>query len=413
MRWLVSAAILVWGWFVVGQEIEPPRPGGDLILPGGKSTKRIKPFVRKKLVRIVTIDLEVRPDVFMHIEGTSRYPEGTRISVSLRYKGQQVAGGIARVRGGKWSIDFYRQDFGDRRFWSGNYEIEASVKVRMQPFLVRKEMERKSVAEDDRDIRYKYVGSKVLEERETELAKAHYLAIWKPAKELFEELVLNCRKAMWKFENRYMGKELEELLESPSAKERAKARKKYRWYWKWDRKKHKWVFDRKKWREHHRHPDYGEMFEFYTGERFDWNRWYNWLCDWTKQVKRLLARHTTWGKGYVTHKYPEAYEAMQSALTGMISYSHAEAQRIFNAHSRYQKGMKFSLGRERARIMLHGGLMPPPASKAQVAKYLAIVDNKLDLRGVKKAIIEQAKALQEQYRRQREQEKKQQKKQNK
>jgi len=416
MRWALLLGFLLASGVLIAQEAGQPGSDDDLVVPppgpGGKQQpKRIKPFVRKKLVTILQVDLKPKVGVFIHIEGTSRYPDGTRIAVSLRYKGQQVTGGIAKVVGGKWSIDFYEQDFGDRRFWSGNYEVEASVKVRMQPFLVRDAMKKKGVAEDDRDVRYKYIGSKPVEERETEMAKAHYLAIWKPAKELLEELVTNCRKAMWKFENRYMGKELQELLESPDKRERAKAKKRYRWYWKWDRKKHKWVFDSKKWREHHRHPDYGDMFEFYTGERFDWDRWFGWLCDWTKQVKRLLARHRSWGKGYVVHKYPEAYEAMQNVLTGMLAYSHAEVQRIFNTHSRYQKNLKFPTARERARIMLPGGVEPPPSSKGQIKKYLAIVDNTLDLRGLKKSIIEQAKALEEKYRQERKKEEQQRQKQ--
>lgn len=418
IRWIVLGTLFCLS-SAVAQEVLPPKGSNsddDFIIPGKPGSKPVRlkrPVVRKKLVTIVTIEVQPRPDIFLHIEGVSQYPDGTRISVSLRYKGQQVAGGIARVASGKWSMDFYKQDFGDRRFWSGNYEIEASVKVRMQPFLVRDKMKRNRVAEDDRDIRYKFIGSTVMRERETEMAKAHYLSIWKSANDLFNELVLNCRKAMWKFENRYMGEELKQLLESPNQKDRIKARKKYRWYWKWDRKRHEWVFNSKKWREHHRHPDYGDMFEFYTGERFDWDRWYNWLYDWTKQVKKLLSRHMSWGKEYVVRKYPEAYEAMQSALTGMIAYSHTEAQRIFNAHSRYQKNLRFSAGKERARILLPGGLEPPPATKGLIKKYLMIVDNKLDLRGVKKAIIEQARALEEQFRKQREQQEKQKKQEDK
>jgi len=409
MRWVSLVFLLALG-ALIAQESGEPIPGSDddRVLPSGSGDRRqpgrVKPFVRKKLVTILQVDLKPRVGVFIHIEGTSRYPDGTRITVSLRYKGQQVTGGIAKVVGGRWFINFHEQDFGNRRFWSGNYEVEASVKVRMQPFLVRDAMKKEGVAEDDRDVRYKYIGSRPVEERETTMAKTHYLAIWKPAKELLEELVTNCRKAMWKFENRYMGKELQELLESPIAKERAKAKKRYRWYWKWNRKKHRWVFDREKWRKHRRHPDYGDMFEFYTGERFDWNRWFDWLCDWTRQVKRLFARHRSWGKGYVVHKYPEAYEAMQNALTGMLAYSHAEVQRIFNIHSRYQKNMRFPTARERARIMLPGGVEPPPSSKAQVKKYLTIVENALDLRGLRKRIIEQAKALEQKYRQERQKE---------
>ena len=409
MRWAFLGLLVALGTLSAQQSGEQiPGPDDDRILPPrpgeGQQPRRVKPFVRKKLVTILQVDLKPRVGVFMRIEGTSLYPDGTRIAVSLRYKGQQVTGGIAKVVNGRWSINFHEQDFNNRRFWSGNYEIEASVKVRMQPFLVRDAMKRKGIAEDDRDVRYKYIGSKPVEERETAMAKAHYLAIWKPAKELFEELITNCRKAMWKFENRYMGRELQELLESPIAKERAKAKKRYRWYWKWDRKKRKWVFDRKKWNKHRRHPDYGDMFEFYTGEHFDWDRWFDWLCEWTRQVKRLFARHRSWGRGYVVHKYPEAYEAMQNALLGMLAYSHAEAQRIFNIHSRYQKDMKFPTARERARIMLPGGVEPPPSTRAQVKKYLLIVENTLDLRGVKKSIIEQAKALEQKYRQERQKE---------
>ena len=423
MRWITAFFVVAIAGVLLAQggEVPVPREGGADAPPGppGSDGGRAEGWKSKgldKLLQILDVKVESVPGGYrLSIEGTSKYPDGTCVSLNIRFKGMSVGSARAMVSGGAFTYVFEPEHFENKQLYAGMYEFEAAVRVKQQGRRIRRKMAEEKCARDDYHNVFRFIGSKARAKATEDEVRRHFAEVHKAASELLKELLEGTRKAMWKFENRYMGKEREALLNSLDEGERRKAGRVYHWYWKYDRARKKRVFQRTLWNKHKRSPDYRDMFEFYNGDRFDHARWYEWLeKEWTLKIKRLLAKHSSFFARYRMPLYPEAHESLRLAMLAMLGFSGQEVRRIFSAHAEHQRDIadweRRYIVRERRRIGISSEPDPPPATPAWIRGQLKRVERDLDLSGMRKKILEEAAREAERLKQQREEEERKKKK---
>lgn len=373
--------MLVFLFFTVelsGQEGDQPR-GPEI--EGGPPPKPLEKLVEIKSVEATLTDKGYK----FVVRGTTKYPDKTVAEVNIRFLEQPISSVQVELKGGIFEAVFEPELWGGKKFYAGWYEFEVSVNPNLQMFRVREKMKQSGTFRNDYHNSFKYIGTRALSFRQEREVKEHFIKVVTEAWKLFDELQKGLKQGRWK------------VFYTISKSRRGVPYRRYR-YWRYDKKRKKRVFDRKKWREDKTDSKLREMYEYYIGERFRSQEWYDWLWGWTDRLAQLKRVHERYGRNYVAPRYPEEHSLLNHIVLEMLSLSHNEAAEFYKElREMASENCELPKAQEKRRIekvvkMSVGNL--PPTTPKSIKKNLKKIEVRLDLKGEWEKIREKAEQLQ-------------------
>jgi len=389
MRWVLSLLMLVFFVVLLAQDEKPP--AGSTEVEGGTP----KPL--EKLIEIKSVEVTLTDKGYKFVvRGTTKYPDKTVAEVNIRFLEQPISSVQVELEKGMFEAVFEPELWGGRKFYAGLYGFEVSVNPNLQMFRVREKMKQLGVFRGDYHNSFKYIGTRAISFRQEREVKDHFIKVVTEAWKLFGELEKGLKQGRWK------------VYYTIRRSKGCLPYKKYR-YWRYDKKRKKRVFDKKKWRKDRMDTELKEMYKYYIGERFRSREWYDWLWGWTDRLAQLKRVHERYGRNYVAPRYPEEHSLFSHIILEMLSLSHNETAEFYK-ELREMAGERCELpkAQEKRRIekvvkMSTGNL--PPTTPKSIKKNLKKIEVRLDLKGEWEGIRRKAEQLQKEQEEKKEEEK--------
>ena len=306
---------------------EKPEPGqvgrkqedGTIIMPESAPPTGDRMVTNAFLVDITSIDVkETAAGPTFVMKGISKFPDGTMVLTAIRFYEVVLphASKHVPVKDGRFEAKFEASKlWAGKRFFPGNYELEAEVSPGQQGRRVRKKIKEELGAVGlTRHYRNKYVtvGTRERMKEEEDGLRDYYL---------------NAIKALWG------RKTLFDQLEEKNLAASARFRKKFRKLDKNDNpqidpnNKNAYLVDDKEFRKYLRKSPN----EFYdrTG-KFQEQVWRNWLDSvWRVQWQKIYDNHQRVKGNYAAIAYPEQHKDMEKVLKMVKKRSAEHSIRLY------------------------------------------------------------------------------------